>query len=543
MTVPWLSPRTRWLAGALVVVFILGGCEETPGSCSDAGTADSGPGGWDGGYTVLEERGDWPDMGPFSPCSLAQGAAPDCEALTPSLFDLSSCDTAALARVEAQGIHQAAMRTETPDGDGGTLVVVTSVGFMLHADGGPDTLASRPIATRQTEGGAFFLATKPPQATPSANFAFAGCQAPAPGVITGCYIRCVSGRFSRTGTFLAHRMDWSGREEESSGGLVLRSESRVELGWPADVYVAKDHAYVVSLDRPGQPGGLTVFDVRDRRHPVFKTSISIPGDSNWNGVWSLGDALYVASDVSGVIVYDISQPGEPLFLRALPSGQYGVHTVLVDGDRLYAADNEGLTRVYDATNPLAPEMRWTIRLDPVFSNGGPHDQFAYQGRLYINNTTAGFSVVDVTNLDDVRHLGQYVHGSYSHHNAVGTFAGRTIAFEGGEFAGSHLRVLDVTDPAHIVKIGEHRKRPVSSIHNMILRGNLLYVAWYQEGLRVLDVSHPPTPREVAHFNAFRETDPGRVDGIFQGVYGVRVPGDGFVYIVESGRGLLILDAL
>ncbi|MFP2924074.1 LVIVD repeat-containing protein [Pyxidicoccus sp. 3LG] len=537
MTSPSLLPRV-WLSVCALSLVTLTGCDDTP---APTPTVDAGSEPWDGGYTVLEERGDWLDRGPYASCTLVPGTAPNCDDLTPSAFDLSSCDADALARVEPHGIYQAAMRAETVTQDGGTTVSFSSVGFMLSSDGGADTLASRPLATRQIGGGSFFIATRPPASGLSTNFAYAGCKTPSPGVITGCFIRCVSGRFSRSGTFEAHRMAWPPGEAESSGGLVLRSESRVELGVPADVYVIKDHAYVVSLDRPGRPGGLTVFDVSDRSHPVFKTSISIPGDSNWNGVWALGDALYVASDVSGTIVYDISRPAEPVFLRALPSGQYGVHTVLVDGDWLYAADNEGLSRVYDVSRPLEPVQRQAIGLD--FPSGGVHDHFAYQGRLYINNSYAGLSVVDVSNLDDVRHLGRYVHGGYSHHNAVATFAGRTIAFEGGEFAASHLRVLDVTDPAHIVKIGEYRKRPVSSIHNMILRGDRLYIAWYQEGLRVLDVSNPTKPREVAHFNAFRESDPGRSDGIFAGAYGIRVPGDDFVYVVESARGLLILDEL
>ncbi|MCP3144570.1 LVIVD repeat-containing protein [Pyxidicoccus xibeiensis] len=540
MTSPSLLPRV-WLSACALALVTLAGCDDTPDPVADAGTPpveDAGPEPWDGGYTVLEERGDWIDRGPFAPCTLAPGTTPSCHDLTPSHFDLSSCDADALAGLEPHGIYQAAMRSETVAEDGGTAVGFSSVGFMLHSDGGTDTLAGRPIATRLTDGGSFFIATLPPSA-PTINFAYAGCKTPSPGVISGCFIRCIGGRYSRAGTFEAHRMTWPDGEAEASGGLVLRSESLVALGVPVDIYVTKEHAYVVSLDRPGKPGGLTVFDVSDRSRPVFKTSISIPGDSYWNGVWALGDALYVASDVSGTIVFDISRPAEPAFLRSLPSSQYGVHTVLVDGDRLYAADNGGLSRIYDVTNPLEPVLRQTISLD--FLGGGVHDHFAYQGRLYINNSYAGLSVVDVSNLDAVLHLGRYVHGGYSHHNAVGTFAGRTIAFEGGEFAASHLRVLDVTDPARIVKIGEYRKRPVTSIHNMILRADRLYIAWYHEGLRVLDVSNPTKPREVGHFNTFRESDPGRSEGIFGGAYGIRLPGDGFVYVVDSTRGLLILD--
>ena len=153
--------------------------------------------------------------------------------------------------------------------------------------------------------------------------------------------------------------------------------------------------------------------------------------------------------------------------------------------------------------------------------------------------------MDVTDLEDVRYLGLYPRPDFgfAHHSAVGTFAGRTLAFEGGEFHSSHLRVLDVTDPARIVKLGEFRMRPVTSIHNLILRGTRLYVAWYHEGLRVLDVSNPTRPTQLAHYNTFRESDPLRGDSLFEGVFGVRVPGDGHVYVVDSSRGLLIFNEL
>ncbi|RKG68523.1 hypothetical protein D7V80_12275 [Corallococcus sp. CA054B] len=84
-----------------------------------------------------------------------------------------------------------------------------------------------------------------------------------------------------------------------------------------------------------------------------------------------------------------------------------------------------------------------------------------------------------------------------HANVVGTFAGRTIAFEGGEQLNAHLRVLDV--------------------------------------------SVPPRPREVAYFNTYQNTPPLRTGSeFFSNAIGIRVPRDGFIYVVDTNRGLLIL---
>ncbi|MFP2926787.1 LVIVD repeat-containing protein [Pyxidicoccus sp. 3LG] len=574
MTAPPRSSRAL-LSVCAGLLLALQGCDDSPvplptfdastvedsgtpdaGTVEDSGTPDAGevdsgtpdastdvP--WDGGYTVLPERGNWMDRGSYAPCTFDASGDPAtvaCDDL--SRYDLSQCDPAALAGLEPHGIYLADLRTERRLADGGTRVTPSFTSFKLVSDGGTDTLGGAPVVLRNTDGGTFFVVGK--LSNPiigTIETALVGCKVPSPGIITGCFARCLDGRFGGTGTFEAHRPAVHPGEAESSGGLELISEARVLLGEPADVYVTKNHAYVVSFGRFGLDGGLTVFDITDRRFPILKTAISIPGDNYWNGVWAKGDALYVASIASGTIVFDITNPAAPEFLRGLPSGPEGTHTVLVDGDRLYAMSLNGATYVYDVSSPLAPVLLQTIALSEELSSGGPHDAFAYEGRLYVSNGFGGYSVMDVTDLENVRHLGQFVHGgqAYAHTSAVGTFAGRTIAFEGGETNGAHLRVLDVTDPANIVKIGEHRRRPVTSIHNMILKGNRLYIAWYQEGLRVLDVSNPTRPRPVAHYHTFRETDPERTDNIYEGAFGVRVPGDGSVYVVDSARGLLILD--
>jgi hypothetical protein len=75
---------------------------------------------------------------------------------------------------------------------------------------------------------------------------------------------------------------------------------------------------------------------------------------------------------------------------------------------------------------------------------------------------------------------------------------------------------------------------------MVLMGTRLYVAHYQEGVRVLDVSVPETPRQVAHYRTFRPEAPNSGKSFYDGAIGIRVPGDGYIYVVDDSRGLLIL---
>jgi hypothetical protein len=74
---------------------------------------------------------------------------------------------------------------------------------------------------------------------------------------------------------------------------------------------------------------------------------------------------------------------------------------------------------------------------------------------------------------------------------------------------------------------------------LTLVGTKLYVAHSQDGLRVLDVSNPSTPRQIAYYNTWRETDSGRGRAFLDGLTGVKVPGDGYVYATETSRGLLV----
>lgn len=534
-----MSWMTRgWGAVMAASLWVLAGC--------DSDDAEEQP--WDGVITELEELGDWNDTGPLAACKLAAAGANRCTS-TEASFDLSGCQRSTLGGLEREGLYRATFRYEDP-GYGQTPPRAFEGGGSLRfgPDGQPTRVQGLPVSSTVMDGQTLITTGRLDEVlgsgTRTTTYTLAGCEAPSPRVLRGCFASCINGNLYFHGTFHAERMTWGHSEPESSGGLAPVSESRVELGSPVDVYVAKDHAYVVSINQLGVMGGLTVFDVRDRARPVFKTSIQFPGDSYWNGVWAKGDALYVASRDTGLLVFDISNPGQPAFLRSLPGGPaLNVHTVLVDGDRLYAMSPSpnGETLVFDVSTPTQPVL---LGRSVVEQSRYPHDAFAFGGRLYVSHGYGGYHVVDASDPGNMRSLGFYgFPGMFAHHSAVGTFGGHTLAFEGGERLGAHLRVLKVDDPTNIVKVGEFKLRDMTSIHNLLLVGSRLYIAWYHEGVRVLDVSNPTKPKQVAHYHTFRNTDPNSPDGLLVGAVGIRVPGDGFVYVVDSVRGLMLFREL
>ncbi|WP_043393850.1 LVIVD repeat-containing protein [Archangium violaceum] len=529
----WTHPR-RMILLASALTFL--GCPPPSGPTDppDASTGEpdaSTPYEWDGSYVPLEETGNWSGPGRLSACTFV----PDNGACDLSTFDLSACDTDSLVNAGTEGHYLLTTRDEGPAA--GDPPFINAIPFKLPNDGGTPILGSLPM-TEEREGNVRLYTNHVSLADGGTRrTALVTCESPQAPELTGCYAFCRNGKRVSTSTVKSDRLTWRAGESEASG-LELVSESRVDIGYPVDIYVTKGHAYVVSVTMvASKPGGLTVFDVSNKAAPVKVKTVQIPGDSYWNGVWAKGDALYVASANKGVLLFDISDPADPKLIRNLPGGSsaINVHTVFVEGNRLYAASNSGVL-LFDVTTPLEPVTLNRYAPYP----GQPHDMFAVGDQLYVNYAFRGYMVVDASNPNDLRTLGTFTYPmQYSHHNAVGTFAGRTLAFEGGEGPGEHLRVLDVTDPANIVKIGSFQLRAPISIHNMLLVGRKLYVAWYQEGVRVLDVSNPTQPTQVAYYNTWRESDPGRGD-YFDGAMGIRVPGDGYIYVVDSSRGLLLL---
>lgn len=481
-------------------------------------------------------EGDWKDTGPFAGCTVDLAAA-SCGSL--SSFDTRSCTPGGLATMELDGIYTLHVRARSPQYGGAYSLGPQSLRL---APTGVQFAGGLRVDRREVDarGNVYLSSLRAEGTTGSRRRSYLGCQSSEPGRLQGCYVDCYNGQVQREGTFEARKITPVTGEPESSG-LEHIAEMAVSEGDAVDVYVTRGHAYVVSLY-----GGLFVYDVRDPSKPVLTQHIQRTNDTYWNGVWAKDNALYVASSVRGVIVFDITNPAVPQEVLATGGQQrINVHTVFVHEDRLFAASPapNAEVLVYDISQPLAPRRVGSFMAEgftPETSNG-PHDMFAFEGRLYTNFWRAGYVIAQLEREADPKQLGSYRYqNATSHANAVARYGERVIAFEGGEDWGAHLRVLDVTDPASVKLVGEYRRQEHVSIHNMVLVGTKLYVAWYHEGVRVLDVSIPERPREVAHYNTFRPDDPNRGSSFYDSAIGIRVPGDGYVYTVDTSRGLIIL---
>ena len=84
-------------------------------------------------------------------------------------------------------------------------------------------------------------------------------------------------------------------------------------------------------------------------------------------------------------------------------------------------------------------------------------------------------------------------------------------------------------------------RPEVSVHNVMASGDRAYVAYYQDGVRILDLSDPTDPTEIAHYQTWPGYDPRYGYSFFEGALGLDLDLDaGLVYVADSHRGLIVL---
>ena len=203
---------------------------------------------------------------------------------------------------------------------------------------------------------------------------------------------------------------------------------------------------------------------------------------------------------------------------------------VVDG----ASPNLG---IYDLTDPMAP-----VRISgysPGPDEGAFHDLYVEDDLVYLNATIDGFLVVAPDNATPL--LGQFDSQDYSHSNWVTTAGGRKVSVHGGEGWNAAIQIVDV-DPASgnfMRSIGEWQNRSEISVHNVMAFGETAYMAHYEDGVRVLDLSNPSNPTQIAYFNTWNvEQSPGTY---FEGAAGIDVDLErSRIYVADSTRGLMIL---
>ncbi|HTM21572.1 MAG TPA: hypothetical protein VL172_13720, partial [Kofleriaceae bacterium] len=243
---------------------------------------------------------------------------------------------------------------------------------------------------------------------------------------------------------------------------------------------------------------------------------------------------------------EVARFPEPSLDEELPE----VHTLFMDGTRAYIANTgRGSLQIFELADPTAPVFLGEYFHPGVATEGGfVHDLYVEDGRAYLAYWNLGLAIVDCQDPTAPVLVGTF--DGYprrkSHSVWVTSAGGRRVAVHGDEDFGAHVRVVDVDDQgvAFLDVLSEFQTREAVSVHNIMTVGELAFVTYYQDGLRVLDLADPTHPVEIAHYDTWDATTPspdlfGR--SFYEGAIGVDYDAaTGLLHVVDTHRGLFLL---
>ncbi len=329
--------------------------------------------------------------------------------------------------------------------------------------------------------------------------------------------------------------------------LRLISRTRYGPTGAGQVLVHQGHAYIA----PMRDAGTTIVDVRSPRAPKVVAQLTVPPNTHCHKVQVAEGVMvvnherqpgYTGTEFSaGIAIYDVENPSSPRPLAFFDTGGVGVHRFwFVDGRYAHlSAGAEGFTdqiyRIVDLRRPDHPEEAgrwwipgqwaaggerpewpadWTVRV-----HGAP---FIVGTRCVVGCVDWGWAILDMSTMSRPRLVTRHTFfppfGDMLH--TALPLPGRNLVictqealrkYREGRDREKYLWIVDVRDERNPIPVSAFRVDPADADlesrfgpHNVhenrpgsLQREDRIYLTYFAGGLRVIDISDPFRPNEVA----------------------------------------------
>jgi hypothetical protein len=278
--------------------------------------------------------------------------------------------------------------------------------------------------------------------------------------------------------------------------------------WVFEGVDGRDYAYTGTL----AAATLYTWDVTDAADPVLTDSLKLDGRRvndvkiNGNATIAVVTSEGASNRRNGFTLFDILDPAHPKVITHFTENLTGgVHNVWIEGNLVYAVHNGTQDlHIIDISDPSSPRHagRWGVDSE----GRSLHDVMIQDGLAYLSYWNDGLVILDVGagisggTPTEPRLVSQFVYstrfGAESYGNTHHAIRYRNWVFVADEIFGcaecingprGYVRVIDVTDIANPREIASYRV-PEAGAHNMWVEDDRLYVAYYQAGVRVVDIA-------------------------------------------------------
>jgi hypothetical protein len=320
-------------------------------------------------------------------------------------------------------------------------------------------------------------------------------------------------------------------------GAIQKIDSlQVDARTVNDVKASPDGRYAV-LSREGATNrrdGLVIVDMADPRNPVVASIFDEGITGGVHNMFAEDDYLYALSNGDKYIIVDMSDVYEPRFVSEYNHPDSRLHDVWVNDGLAYSSEWETGVVVVDVG-----DGRWGGSPEnPVFvtsyatPSGATHAAFPYfqesTGKTYL---FLGDEIMQRRGLAWAGYPSSM--GSYSNQYDPETGTGGIPLVTRG-----YVQVIDFTDPENPEMVARYEV-PEFGTHNMWVEDDKLYQAYYEGGLRVVDVSGElmgnlyTQGREIA---VFKSASPAGYTPNATMVWGT-MPHKGHIFFSDTNSGV------
>jgi choice-of-anchor B domain-containing protein len=287
----------------------------------------------------------------------------------------------------------------------------------------------------------------------------------------------------------------------------------------------------------GTIGGTSVVNVSDPANVVETGFIAGP-NSTWRDIKTYDQWAYVVTEGGGGLqIIDLTDITAP-FLAATYVGFNSAHNLYIEEATARAyicgtdSENHGVI-ILDLSNPVAP-----VQIG-VWNATAVHDLFVRNNIGYLSEFSAQtFTIVDFTNAAAPTVIGGPItYPTAATHNTWTTDADDYLLTT-DEAVDGHVLIWDIRNLQAITKVAEYQvATPGAIVHNLTVKNDVAYISYYTEGTRVVDLSDPVHPVEVAWFDNYTAPNTG-----YNGIWGIYpyLP-SGRIIVSDISQGLLILE--
>ena len=273
--------------------------------------------------------------------------------------------------------------------------------------------------------------------------------------------------------------------------------------------------------------------------------------SDWREMKTYSHYAYVVSEATNSKLQIIDMQYLPDSVHVVDNGwswagsytkthsiqQSGPYLYLHGGNVTSGGNNSGGLVVIDVTNPENPVKRG------AWSDEYVHDSRVIDDTIYacnIYDPPGTISVISAVNKDALTNVASWVNNPNPFPHNIALTTDKKYAFTTDETSSPNgkLKVWNIQDLQNVTYVTSWQPTGISTaiVHNVEVYGDYAIIAHYSAGIRIVDISNPTTPTEVAWYDTYLNNNSSN----FNGCWGVYKFPSGKIIASDRQKGLFVI---